>query len=125
METLKQFMDFPMYLPALWLAWVLGRQHGVAAMALVAVGLVLLALGPWSYERNRWSGSKAGRALAVALLLAALLPVVAVARLEPAPAVAGQASGGGQAWSAERLAALRAEGRPVFVILTADWCVTC
>ena len=125
METLKQFMAFPMYLTAIWLAWVLGRQHGVDAMALVAVGLVLLALGLWWYERKRWSGSVAGRAVAVALLLAALLPVVAVARLEPAAAVAGPASGGGQAWSAERLAALRAEGRPVFVNMTADWCVTC
>src|SRR5690606_15113148 len=64
METLKQFMAFPMYLTAIWLAWVLGRQHGVDAMALVAIGLVLLALGLWWYERKRWSGSVAGRAVA-------------------------------------------------------------
>lgn len=125
METLKQFMAFPMYLTAIWLAWVLGRQHGVDAMALVAVGLVLLALGLWWYERKRWSGSKAGRAVAVLLLLAALLPVAAVARLEPAPAGAATAAGSEQVWSPERLAELRAQGRPVFVNMTADWCVTC
>jgi thiol:disulfide interchange protein DsbD len=30
-----------------------------------------------------------------------------------------------QPWSVERVAALRAEGRPVFVDFTAAWCVTC
>jgi len=117
-------MAFPMYLTAIWLAWVLGRQHGADAMALVAVGLVLLALGLWLYERKRWSGSVVGRAVAVAVLLVALLPVVAVARLEPA-AAAAQAGGDAVAWSPERLQALRDEGRPVFVNMTADWCVTC
>ncbi|NLC60980.1 MAG: cytochrome C biogenesis protein, partial [Gammaproteobacteria bacterium] len=125
METLKQFMAFPMYLTAIWLAWVLGRQHGVDAMALVGIGLVLLALGLWWYERKRWTGSRAGRALAVAVLLLAMLPVVAVARLEPAPVDAPHADAIGTTWSPERLAALRTEGRPVFVNMTADWCVTC
>jgi thiol:disulfide interchange protein DsbD len=30
-----------------------------------------------------------------------------------------------EAWSPDRVAALRAEGRPVFVDFTAAWCVTC
>ena len=30
-----------------------------------------------------------------------------------------------EAWSPERLAQARAEGRPVFVNFTAAWCVTC
>ncbi|NLA67160.1 MAG: cytochrome C biogenesis protein, partial [Gammaproteobacteria bacterium] len=108
METLKQFMAFPMYLTAVWLAWVLGRQHGVDAMALVGVGLVLLGLGLWWYERKRWTGSKAGRALALAVLVAALLPVAAVARLEPGAGQAQPAGADAIAWSPERLAALRA-----------------
>jgi thiol:disulfide interchange protein len=31
----------------------------------------------------------------------------------------------GDAFSEARLAALRAEGRPVFAYFTADWCLTC
>lgn len=34
-------------------------------------------------------------------------------------------SGGYEPWSRSRVAELRAEGRPVFVDVTAAWCVTC
>ena len=40
-------------------------------------------------------------------------------------AAAETASSTGEAFSEARLAALRAEGRPVFVYFTADWCLTC
>jgi thiol:disulfide interchange protein DsbD len=35
------------------------------------------------------------------------------------------AESGAEPYTATRLAALRAEGRPVFVNMTAAWCVTC
>jgi thiol:disulfide interchange protein len=36
-----------------------------------------------------------------------------------------QATGSAEPFSEARLAALRAEGRPVFAYFTADWCLTC
>ena len=45
METLKQVMAFPLYLTAVWLLWVAGKQSGVDTMAAAAAGLVMLALG--------------------------------------------------------------------------------
>ncbi|MFL6586426.1 MAG: protein-disulfide reductase DsbD family protein [Luteimonas sp.] len=127
METLKQVLAFPMYLTALWLAWVLGKQRGVDAMALLAAGMTVLALALWWFERRRWTGHALHRGLALALALVAVLPVIAVGRLT-APATANTAaseSGTHVAYSAQRLAALRAAGTPVFVNMTADWCVTC
>lgn len=125
METLKQFLAFPMYLTAVWLIWVLGNQRGIDAVAWVLIGAVVLALGLWWLERTRYNGGAFARAVAIAVLLAAVWPLVQVARLAaPAPAQANAA----QAWtpySAERLASLRAEGRSVFVDMGADWCVTC
>jgi thiol:disulfide interchange protein DsbD len=54
--------------------------------------------------------------------VAAVLVSLAVA----APAGAGLAMGdGAEAFSASRLAALRAEHRPVLVDMSAAWCVTC
>jgi thiol:disulfide interchange protein DsbD len=124
METLKQFLAFPMYLTAAWLLWVLGKQRGVDAIGLVMVGLVLLALGLWWYQRLRLQVAPLRRTMAIALLLAALVPLVLVHRLPPLSDHATTAEGV-EPYSAARLAALRAEGRVVFVDMTADWCVTC
>lgn len=123
METLKQALAFPMYLTAAWLLWVLGKQRGVDALGLALVGLVLLALGLWWFQRARFA-APLQRMLALALATSALVPLVMVHRLPTSTAAAPMADGH-VPYSAERLAALRAEGRIVFVDMTADWCVTC
>ena len=125
MEALKQLLAFPMYLTAVWLVWVLGNQRGIDAVGWVLIGAVVLALGLWWWERSRYGGMAANRVFAVVVMLLALLPLAQVARLAlPAQANAATA----QDWipySATRLAALRSEGRSVFVDMGADWCVTC
>ncbi len=124
METLKQFLAFPLYLTAVWLLWVLGKQRGVDAMALVAAGLAVFALALWWFERGRWKGATFARVAALVLAVLALWPAWKVATL-PAPEKAQAASADHVAYSAAKLQALRSEGRVVFVDVTADWCVTC
>ncbi|WP_311239395.1 MULTISPECIES: protein-disulfide reductase DsbD [unclassified Xanthomonas] len=123
METLKQVLAFPMYLTAIWLLWVLGKQRGVDALALMLVGATLLALGLWCFERSRWNSNRTGMRLAVAMLVLAIVPVVGVTRLRLPAATA--ASEGAVAFSPQLLDRLRADNRVVFVNMTADWCVTC
>jgi len=124
MDTLKQVLAFPMYLTAVWLLWVLGKQRGIDAVGLALVGLVLLALGLWWFQRVRLAAAPLQRALALALTASALVPLAMVHRLPTEIATAPTAEGH-VAYSAERLAALRAEDRIVFADMTADWCVTC
>jgi thiol:disulfide interchange protein len=57
----------------------------------------------------------AAAALAASLLI---LPVGGETKATAAPLAA-------EPFSEARLAALRAEGRPVFAYFTADWCITC
>ncbi|MBP1475314.1 protein-disulfide reductase DsbD [Frateuria sp. MAH-13] len=123
METLKQLLAFPMYLTAAWLAWVLANQRGADAVGLLLVAAVFLALTLWWFERSR---GRAGlvRAPVLLALLATAVPLYALAQL-PAPVRAAQAQAGTVAYSPEKLAQLRAAGTPVFVDMTADWCVTC
>ncbi len=126
MERLKQALAFPMYLTALWLTWVLGRQVGVDGMALLLAGMLLMGFALW------WRGAQPGRLrrfAVAALLLLALAPVLLIAQLAPSVRGAGDTASAEsslwQPWSPEAVAALRAEGRPVLVNFTAAWCITC
>ena len=118
METLKQVMAFPLYLTAVWLLWVAGKQSGVDTMAAAAAGLVMLALGLTLIRGG-------GTARVVGLIC-----MVSAVMLGSVRGDATASSGKGErdgivAWSPERLQALRVQGTPVFVDVTADWCITC
>ena len=125
MATFRRVLSLPMFLTALALAWVLGRQAGVDGMTLGLAAALLVGVGLW------WTGRRqlAGRGAAWWPALAAIaIGVVTVVTVRPAPAAAGGAVAGlpgAEPFSEARLAALRAEGRPVFAYFTADWCLTC
>ncbi|MBL0162698.1 MAG: protein-disulfide reductase DsbD [Xanthomonadales bacterium] len=124
METFKQVLAFPMYLTAVWLVWVLGKQRGVDAIGYVLIGAVVLALALWWTEHARAKSRPLGRVLAVVVMLASLVPIWMIVRLDP-PAHASNESDSAIAYSSSKLTALRSDGRTVFVNMTADWCVTC
>jgi thiol:disulfide interchange protein DsbD len=123
METLKQILAFPMYLTAAWLVWVLANQRGADAVGLVLVAMVLLAMSLWWFERSRSHGALS-KALVLVLALAALTPLLLITQLSR-PSSAAAPAPGVVAYSPQKLAELRAAGTPVFVDMTADWCVTC
>ena len=124
MATFRRILSVPMFATALALAWVLGRQAGVGGMTLGLAAATLLALGLW------WTGARQGAARPAAWVpgtLAAAIALAGTAWVTRAPAQAASAAAiaGAEPFSEARLAALRAEGRPVFAYFTADWCVTC
>ena len=118
METLKQVMAFPLYLTAVWLLWVAGKQSGVDTMAAAAAGLVLLALG-----LTLLRGQGIAKMTGVAAVVGALL--LAGVRGDAPASADDTARAGTVSWSPEALHSLRASGTPVFVDVTADWCITC
>jgi len=124
METLKHWLAFPMYLTAVWLLWVFGKQRGMDAVGALLIAAVLLALGLWWLEKQRYAERPAQKAVAWILIAVALAASIAAVRL-PAQAAAQQIEQGTVAYSAKALAEARAEGRAVFIDMTADWCITC
>jgi thiol:disulfide interchange protein DsbD len=112
-----------MYGAAAWLVWVLAEQAGPSAVLMVLAGGVLIAFGTWAWGIAQGSGGRIGRVAGAAAVVGALalLPLVQGAT----PAATRAADAGTEPWSDARVAALRAEGRPVFVNLTAAWCITC
>ena len=127
METLKQLLAFPLYATAAWLVWVLAKLRGADAAGLWLAAAIALALTAWAWTRARSGGARGWQALALLALLAVGWPLARLHALpRPQAAVAAAPSGiASVAWSEQALADLRAQGRPVFVNMTADWCVTC
>ena len=109
MERFRRLMSVPMFLTALALAWILGRQAGVDGMALGLAAAMLLALALW------WVGRRQGRRGAWLPLAPAALAAVAALVLVPA-AAAGPATATPQGvlnpepFTEARLAALQQRG---------------
>jgi thiol:disulfide interchange protein DsbD len=124
MVTLRQALAFPMYGAAIWLLWVLARQRGADAVPRLAGALLLLALAAWLYGRSRLA-QKLPRHTATGVALALILAGgITLAPLGDDATAAAPATHW-EPYRPERLDALLQDGRPVFVNLTADWCITC
>jgi thiol:disulfide interchange protein DsbD len=124
MEVLRQALAFPMYGATAWLVWVVSQEAGSSGVLGTVSGIVLLGFAGWvlgvaqaaSGRQSRAFGQGAAVAATVAAL--AVLPGIAAAT---GPVRAAD----GETYSPARLAALHAAGQPVFVNMTAAWCVTC
>ncbi|WP_093315364.1 protein-disulfide reductase DsbD family protein [Sphingomonas jatrophae] len=121
MATMRHILSVPMFVTALALAWLLGRQAGADGMAMGLAAALALALGLW-WVGQRGLGVRAWLPLAPALAVSAAL-ILTVPRAGPAEAAV--ASAGSEPFSEAKLAALTGAGTPVFVYFTADWCLTC
>ena len=125
MLTFKQFLAFPMYAAAAWLAWVLSLQAGPRGVAILLGAAIALALGAWLWSVTR-NWASLGRTIgAIAALLVLLTGLYGVSLLQGASAAPAAQTSKGEAYSAEKLATLRAANTPVFIDATAAWCITC
>ncbi|HEY7607829.1 MAG TPA: thioredoxin family protein [Alphaproteobacteria bacterium] len=127
MERFRQFLAFPMYATAAWLAWVLSLQAGDGALLATLAGAILIAFGLWAWSAAR-NAARRGRRIAAAFAILALAGAGALVAWAERGAPARDAAAAGERWAAfdpAKLEALRREGRPVFVNFTAAWCVTC
>ena len=128
MDTLKQLLAWPLYLSAVWLLWVFGRQAGIDAMAILMIGMVSLAAAIWLWGRVQLGAGGFNKLTALGLLLLALVILWQGAKLHPEANISSHADNKAQhwqSWSADKLSALRQQGKPVLVNMTADWCITC
>ncbi|MDQ8194463.1 protein-disulfide reductase DsbD family protein [Coraliomargarita sp. SDUM461004] len=134
MESFKQGMGFLLMGAVVFLALVAGRQGGVDAIFILLVIMLVSSVAAWIFgrwgaafrsQRTQWIA----KSLALALVGAAL--VIGMRAIQRAYTNYGEqptladATGQWGPWSADKVDALLAQGRPVFVDFTATWCLIC
>ncbi len=133
METLKQFMGFPLAATVIWLAWVLGLQTGSDGIAALLIALLLASLGVWIYGKwgtftSKNSVKLVSRLITILFIAAGLFFGITNAKTSTNIGNSISNKAGSVQWekfSKERVEELRAEGIPVFIDFTAAWCLTC
>ena len=132
MERLQQILALPMIAAAVWLGWVFQRQQGWTAALLLIAGAAVLVVAVWAFgrrQRARAAGTPARpRMLASALALVVALGITGLAASLAPSERTGPGQGSGPAtrpWSPAAVSEALAQGRPVLVDFTADWCVSC
>jgi thiol:disulfide interchange protein DsbD len=128
METLKQFLAFPLYATAAWLIWVLSFQVSPAGLMAALAGLVLIAFGAWAYGLAQGRSdrpAKVFRTMAGAAGLAAILIAAGISADRAGEAAAKSQEAGYEPFTQAKLDSLLAAEKPVFVNMTAAWCITC
>ncbi len=137
MVHFKHAMGFPMLATAIWLLWVATKIFGRDGALWLGLFLVVLSLAVWIWgEFVQRGGERRGLAMFLSLALAGGAYAYALEgqlhwRNPPRPTetgAVGKTSPDGidwQPWSSEAVAKARAEGHPVLVDFTADWCFTC
>ena len=120
MDTAKNVLAFPLYLTSVWLLWVAGNQAGVNTMALALSGLVLLALAAYLY-----GDTTLRKGISIALVTGAVFLAIPSDNKPGSEDSSRTLSDGQIAWSASVLDDYIDRGDPIFVDVTADWCITC
>ena len=120
MESFKQAMSFFLFATAGYLLWVYAGQIGLDNLLGPIFGLSAIAIAAWIYGRwNLPHRPQGTRFTAIALTLLFAAGGFLLAKPPQKSALVWEP------WSQERVDELLAEGTPVYIDFTAQWCATC
>jgi thiol:disulfide interchange protein DsbD len=130
METLKQFLAFPLYATVAWLVWVLSFQVGAPGLLAALAGIVLIAFGAWSWrmsQEQEYPSRRVLQGMAAASIagVIALAAMIGLDRRAGASVEVASSKSPSEPFSQQKLDTLLASGKPVFLNMTAAWCITC
>jgi thiol:disulfide interchange protein DsbD len=117
MEQFKKAMGFPMLATVVWMFRLTLSHFSKSDVFWFGVFLVALSMSAWVWgefvqraRKRRWPG------VVASFLVTGSVTAMALTR---APELEWKP------WSPEAVANIRAEGKPILVDFTADWCATC
>ncbi len=121
MATLRRLLGVALVATAVWLLSVLAAQTGVWRAVAVGAALAVLAVGTGDAAVRRLRRVGAGFGLSAAAAAAALALTLWPSGAGPG----GLRDGAWRVFDRARIAEEVADGRLVFVDVTAEWCLTC
>ncbi|WP_095012742.1 protein-disulfide reductase DsbD family protein [Tsuneonella mangrovi] len=124
METFRKAMAVPMGLTALALVWLVWRLTGMKGLAYAVLALPILLGALAAIGVSQRKGKSIGGVAAIATLVAIGMVVGLPRGAPPEPSAVGEIIPA-KPFSEIALQTARAQGKPVFVWFTADWCLTC
>lgn len=130
MQTFREFLAFPMYASAAWLIWVYALQTDINGVLVALAGMVTIALVIWMFTRAPHNRGGKWSVRVIALLIGLMMVAVTAQYHRDRPAASAAelpANGdtGAQRFTPDRLSEALAGPQPVFVNMTAAWCITC
>lgn len=120
MEKMKEALAFPMYLTAVWLLFVFGRQVGMHGVFFLMLGAVAIVFAIWLLQNQ-----PQGRKLRTFVKGSAFASLLFAAYVAATGDRFRDRQDDWQPYSKSLVNELRSAGRPVLVDFTADWCITC
>jgi thiol:disulfide interchange protein/DsbC/DsbD-like thiol-disulfide interchange protein len=125
MEHFRQFLAFPMFASAGWLLWVLAIQIDHMSLFIAILGLLALAFIAWLLQRRPAAGRGRLFVHLLAILIASFV-LYSFYALKPATVTQSiQAEDFGEDFTRAKLDDYLKGDDPVFVNMTAAWCITC
>ncbi len=122
MKTFKEFLAFPMFASAIWLVWVMNQLSGSFSVLLVLLGMLAIAFSVWlSHHKGRGFAKFLARVL---MLLVLIVPIFSLSYMKASVVMKSNYSFG-EEFSPEKLSERLTTDKPVFVEMTAAWCITC
>ena len=120
MESFKQAMSFLLFATAGYLLWVYAGLIDLDNLLNPIFGLSAIAIAAWIHGRwNLPHRPRRTRSIALSLTVAFAIAGIYLAK-PPKPSTLEW-----QTWSPEKVEALLADGKPVYIDFTAKWCATC
>lgn len=117
METLKEFLAFPMYATVVWLVWVLLQQTGTFGFLIAGSNMILIAFSLWLWRQLDPQTAFKKVTVAVGLCLLCYTPVHYLPQ--------GDSVTVAKPFSREAITSYLRDGNAVLVNVTAAWCLTC
>ncbi|MAZ76629.1 MAG: disulfide bond formation protein DsbD, partial [Micavibrio sp.] len=127
METFRQFLSFPMFITTAWLLWVLTQQAENITVFLTLLGMIAITFGLWLMKRNpmRPLTKILHKIFLVIATIGFIAPIFTAQPITENGNIIATESENWENYSPEKLSVLLEGNDPVFVNMTASWCITC